>query len=103
MDDAVGAAVLEDLQGDHLAVFEVLAEFGEPAATVVVVDVGYWGVVLCGSVEDAADRAVFEDVSYTMLDAVVHPLADEGKVLGVGWVWAAGLFGERWRVVDRAG
>ena len=60
-----------------------------------VVDVGYWGVVLCGSVEDAADRAVFEDVAHTVFHAVVYPLADERKVLGIGWVRAAGLSCER--------
>ena len=60
-----------------------------------VVDVCHWGVVLCGSVEDTADCAIFEDVSYAVFDTVVYPLADERKVLGVGRVWAAGLFGER--------
>jgi hypothetical protein len=95
MDDAIGATVFEDLQGDDFAVFQVLAKLGKPATAVVVVDMGHWGVVLCGSVEDAADCAVFEDVAHTVFHTVVYPLADERKVLGICWVWAAGLFGER--------
>ena len=103
VDNAVFGAVLEDFQGHDLAVLEVFAEFGEPAAAVVIVDVGDGGVVLGGGVEDAADGAVFEDVADAVLDAVVDPFADEGQVFGIPGVRAACLAGERGRVADGVG
>jgi hypothetical protein len=103
VDDAIFGAVFEDFQRYDLAVLEILAQLGEPAAAVVVVDVGDGSVVFCRGVEDAADGAVFEDVADAVLDAVVDPFADEGKVFGVSGVWAAGLAGERGRVADGVG